>query len=772
MSRGIVSDYVHNIDIIFLRYFLVAFLFSQPSAYLLAASADPEPPNDRATVSGYVTDAASGETLIGANIILKGTTIGASTNTSGYYMIGRIPYGSYTIRFSYIGYADKEIEVTLEPEESKRLDVELVPSEIMLQELIVETDAFEEELVRLGISQLSTQLIKQMPAVFQADVFRSLQVLPGIKAASDFSSGLYIRGGSPDQTLILLDRTTVYNPTHFFGFFSTFNPDAIKDVRLYKGGYPAEYGGRLGSVVDIYNKDGNRNKMQGTVSLGMLSSRASIEGPLPAGSGSYMFAARRSTLEPLLAALRSQVDDIPQSFYFYDVNTKVNYDAGSNDRLSVSLYAGRDYINFPIGTDVELDLAYGNRTISANYTRIISRTMFTNVTLTGSNYFNHPFFEFGGTDFSRNNRVYDYSLKADLDWIPNQRHSVQFGVWAGNLLLRLDDEFDGQNTLSSDIETQYATAYLQDRWRPLHNLTFTLGLRANYFTKGEFLRFEPRTSLVYSLNNAITLQGVYGRYYQFLTLITSEAFAGFDVWLTTDEGVPPAWGDQYGLGFTYEFAPDWNLEVEGYYRTMHDLFELDPRIGDVAGLDYRDLFRFGDGYAYGIELLIERTVGRLNGFIGYTWGNTKRRFPGFNRGNYYPPKYDRIHDLDIVMNYHFSRRWMITGVFNYATGQAYTEPLGRAAVIDDPFRSGRRDYLTVGNVNASRLPAYHRLDVSITRHGRFFGIADSELQLQIINLYSRRNIWFYSFDFDENPIRRETVQLLPILPSINYTIYF
>jgi hypothetical protein len=725
-----------------------------------------------ATVAGYLKDATSGETLIGANVYMIGTAIGASTNTSGYYIINRIPPGDYTIRFSYLGYTERNIEITLEPGENRRLDVELTPSVVLLEELLVESNAFEEEVTRISAAQVTTQFIKQMPAVLQADVFRSLQVLPGIKAASDFSSGLYIRGGSPDQTLILLDRTTVYNPSHFFGFFSTFNPDAIKDVRVYKGGYPAEYGGRLGSVIDIYNKDGNRNNAQGSLSLGMLSSRASIEGPLPNEAGSYMIAGRRSTLEPLLAALRTQEDNIPESFYFYDFNSKINFDASPRDRLSLSLYAGQDNLNFPFADDLEFRLRYGNRTLSANYTRIVSRSMFANVTLTGSNYYNRPYIFIAGTDFSRNNRVYDYSLRMDTDWIPSPSHSVRFGVWAGNLRMRIDDEFDNQVTLSSRIESEYASAFLQHRWKPTDRLSFTSGLRANYYGSGEYLRVEPRASAIYNLYENFSIQGVYGRYYQFLSLITNEAFAGFDIWLITDDGVPPAWGDQYGFGVTYQPSTDWNIEIEGYYRSMNDLFELDPFLTDPAGLDYADLFRFGDGYAWGVELLLERTVGRLNGFLGYTWGHTRRKFPGFNRNNYYPPKYDRLHDLDVVVNYNLSHRWLVTAVFNYATGQAYTEPLGRAALIDGPFHIDPRDFLIVGNVNASRLPAYHRLDISFSRRGRFFGIADSELQLQLINLYSRRNVWFYTYDFDDNPVSRSDIRMLPILPSITYTIMF
>lgn len=724
---------------------------------------------NRTSVNGYLTDNSTGETLIFANITVRGTQIGTTSNSSGYYNLVGLPAGSHILQFTYVGYDPIEREITLSSGQNLRLDIQMRPNALFLEEIVVESEQEREEARDLGTSQISTQLIKTVPSVLQADVFRSIQLLPGVKAASDFSAGLYVRGGGPDQTLILLDRTTVYNPSHFFGFFSTFNPDAIKDVRLYKGGYPAEYGGRLGSVLDIYNKDGNRNETKGVLSLGMLSSRAMIEGPVK--SGSYMLAIRRSTIEPVLAALRGSFDTLPNSFYFVDVNGKVSFDINNNNRFSLAFYGGEDNVDFPFGDDISFKLRYGNRTMSSTWTSIRSSTLFTTLTLTGSNYYNLPVFSIGGTAIERTNTVYDFSFKGDFEWIASQEHNIKGGIWAGNILLGLKDKFDGTDSFQSRIETQYVTAYLQDRFRITPQFSINGGVRANYFTKGDFIRLEPRISTEYSARPEVRLQAAYGRYYQFLTLITNEAFSGFDTWLTTDKGVPPAWGDQFVVGAKVYPKPGYNIELELYYRTMNDLFELDPRLPDPTGLDYADLFRFGDGFAYGFELVLEKTRGRLNGFIGYTWGVTRRRFDTYNSNNFYPPKYDRTHDANLVVNYELSRKWTTTAVFNYATGQAYTEALGRTE-ISDPFGSNPYRPVTVGRVNASRLPAYHRLDVGFTRKGNFFNVASSEFQIQIINVYSRRNIWFYQFDLEEDPATRSEVPLLPILPTLSYTLFF
>ena len=746
---------------------------------LLAAGTWSGQARQSASVNGYVKDSQTGETLISANVAFLENNRGASTNTLGYFTITNVQSGTYTLAASYIGYKLFQQEITLSTGENLRIDIELIPEFIQGEEIVVESEAEKEELKSIGTAQVKTELIKALPAIFEADVFRSIQLLPGVKAASDFSSGLYIRGGSPDQTLILLDRTTVYNPSHFFGFFSTFNPDAIKDVRLYKGGYPAEYGGRLGSVLSIYNKDGNRNDLAGSVTLGMLASRASIEGPIK--KGSYMFAFRRSTLEPLLAALRQSTDNVPSLFYFLDFNGKVNFDASKSDKFSLAAYAGTDKVRFPFADDAEFLLNYGNQTISGNWTHIFNEKLFSNFVLTGSRYFNTPSFEFGGTPFERDNNIYDYSIKSDLEYLPNEKHQISTGVWAGIFTLRLQDRFDNQDSFSSRIHSRYGSFYVQDTWQPTDLWKIIGGMRLNYFSDGEFLRAEPRLSIEHKLSDRVRLQTAYGRYNQFFTLITNEAFSGFDVWLTTDDGVNPAFGDQFILGAKTIPFENYGLDVEVYYRTMNDLFELDPFLPDAAGFLYRDVFRFGEGYAYGVEAMFEKQVGRFNGYIGYTWGQTWRKFPGFNvelgaenqGARFYPPKYDRRHDVNFVLNYQLSRKWKLTGAWVYASGQAYTLVLGRYALFDEPYNGfDSNDAFVVDQVNASRLPSYHRLDLSFARQGTFFGLGDAELQLQVINAYSRRNVWFQAYDFEENPIDVSDVTMLPLVPAISYTVKF
>jgi hypothetical protein len=723
-----------------------------------------------ASISGYVRDASSRETLIQATVLAQGTRIGAVTNTNGYYTLTKLNAGSYTLNVSFVGYQSVKKQVTLSANQHLVLDVELA-LDGATSDVVVESEREKEEERNVGVAQLSVSTITRLPSVLQADVFRSLQLLPGIKSSSDFSSGLYIRGGSPDQTLILLDRTTVYNPTHVFGFFSTFNPDAIKDVRLYKGGYPAEYGGRLGSVVDIYNKDGNRNETHGIVSLGMLSSRASIEGPYK--KGSWMLAARRSTIEPLLAVMKKQFDGLPDQFYFYDANGKINFDFSQKDKVSASFYAGKDFVKIGLGEDSQtlITLKYGNLTGSANWTHIFSPQVFSNFTFTGSRYFSYPSGNFGATKFKRVNEVTEYSAKGDFEYIPNNEHQVQVGFWAGNLGIKLQDTFDVTTNTRLDAHNNYLAAYAQEQWRPNVHWDIKGGVRATTF--GGNARIEPRLSADYTYSQNLRFQTAYGRYYQYLSLISNEAFSGFDQWVPADQGVKPSYGDQFLFGVKTKPFHGYNFDVETYYRTMKDLFDLDPFLPDPAGLSYSQLFRFGSGYAYGAEFFFEKAIGRFNGFVGYTYGRTWRRFPNVNEGKYYPPKYDRIHDVQATANYDLSKKWTATAVFVYATGQAYTEPLGRTRV-DSPFGTGFApiggDVLTVGKLNASRLPAYHRLDIGFTRKGRFFKKGESELQLQVINVYSRRNVWFYQYNFDTNPIKREDTLQLPILPNVTYTV--
>ncbi len=740
---------------------LYSVFLSGPATLLLAA--------EKAAINGYVKDATSGETLIMANVYLEGLGLGTTTNNSGYFTLTDLPPGTYTLVAAYLGYRDFRQVLILQPGETRRMDIELAPATVAGQEVIVEAEYKIQEEKEVGVAQMQPQMVRELPAILEADLFRAIQLLPGIKAASDFSSGLYIRGGGQDQTLILLDRTTVYNPSHFFGFFSTFNPDAIKDVRIFKGGYPAEYGGRLGAVVDIYNRDGNRKEFQGRASLGLLASRVNLEGPIP--KGSVMIAARRSTLEPVLAALRNSVDDVPDAFYFYDINGKINYDPDPNNKLSLAFYGGTDNVKFPFAPDAAFNLRYGNQTLSGNWTHLFSQKVFSNFTVTASRYFSRPRIEINGTPFERDNDVTDFSVKGDFEYIPNRSLQFKTGFWAGALEVVIKNRFDREETLSEKLTANYGSAYLEAQWKPGARWTAKGGLRSSFSNSGNFWRAEPRVTLERLQSETLLFQAAYGRYYQYLTLITNEAFTGFDTWLTTADGVPPAWGDQVVLGMKTRLSATYHFDLELYYRTMHELFELDPRVNDPAGLEYADLFRFGKGRAYGAEIFLEKKRGRLTGFLGYTLSHSQRQFPGYNNGEFYPPKYDRLHDLNLVGNYRLSRNWRATVVFSYATGQAYTEVLGNYSV-NPPLGSRERDPFIVGALNGARLPAYHRLDVGFTRNGGFFGWGKYELQLQVINLYSRRNIWFYSYDLKDNPVTREEVKMLPVIPNISFTVDF
>ena len=740
-----------------------------------------------AALNGFVRDAQSGETLLQATVRVEGTARGAATNVSGFYTLGDLPPGEATLTASYLGYQPVRRTVTLTAGETTRLDIELTPEGVTTDEVVVEAEEPIEEERAPGTSTVSIDLVEALPTVFEADLFRSIQLLPGVKASSDFSSALYIRGGSPDQTLILLDGTTVYNPTHFFGFFSTFNTEAIKDVRLYKGAYPSTYGGRLGSVVDVYNRDGNRNETHGSLSLGLLASRVGVEGPIPGVPGSYSFNARRSTLEPLLAVLREQLDEdgIPESFYFYDLNGKVSVDLSPNDRISVASYAGRDQVVVPFGDDARFDLDYGNRTGSIAYNRVLSGTAFAQTRLTASRYFSYPTGEFGETGFERPNTITDYSVRSDVEWFPTGGVELKTGAWAGLLDLGLSSSFNGSTQTDYRNPSRYASGYVQGRLKPGNGWILTGGVRAEYFRSetddlldddpsvpASYVRVSPQVQVEKTMGENLVLQAAAGRYHQFLSLITNEAFSGFDTWVTTGVGVPPQESDQLVLGVKTNLGPAYRLDVEVYGRTLRDLFDTRPEVQDVAGLDYQDLFRFGRGYAYGAEVLLERGLGRLTGLVSYTIGVTRRRYPAEQQFDvYFPPKYDRLHDLTLVANVDLGRGWKATAVGAYATGQAYTSPSGIYVIDGLPFEDSDLVVSQTNALNSSRLEPYHRADLGFTKTGAW-SWADYELQLQLVNVYNRRNLWFLNYDRGENPIGVTEVRQLPILPNVSISLAF
>ncbi|MEX0820974.1 MAG: TonB-dependent receptor, partial [Rhodothermales bacterium] len=394
-------------------------------------------------------------------------------------------------------------------------------------------------------------------------------------------------------------------------------------------------------------------------------------------------------------------------------------------------------------------------------------------TATGSQYFSTPTIDLSGTPIRRDNTIGDVSVKGDFEYVSGERTSIKAGFWSGAFLFRLKNEFDGEVALDARSNSLYTSAYVQGTHRPVPSVSIQGGLRANYFEQGGFVRLAPRLSAEYEPSSSVRFQLAYGRYNQFLTLITSELFSGFDTWLSTGKDVPPAYGDQVVAGVKTSLDAGVNVDVEAYYRTMRDLFELDPFVSDPAGLDYVELFRFGEGDAYGLETIVQRSEGRLNGFVAYTLGKTRRRFPNVNNFAYYTPKYDRTHDLKTVLNYDLSPAWRASAVWTYATGQAYTEPLGQYRLVDQPFGADSWNVL-VTEYNNERLPAYHRLDLGVSRRGTWFGSVGFELQLQVINAYGRRNTWFNFFEFtDDFEVERTTVPQIPVpLPNISLTLDF
>jgi len=739
---------------------------------------------ESASLSGYVRDAETGETLIQANVTIQGTSRGAATNEKGYYTIQDLPSGTYTVLFSYIGYQSRTETIRLSSDEDRRLNVDLQPADVEGEGVVVTGETADEER-SLSVDQVETALIKELPTVLQPDVFRTLKLLPGVKTASDYSSNLYIRGGGPGQNLILLDGTTVYNPTHFFGFFSTFNPDAIKDVQLYKGAYPVGYGGRLGGVVDIRNKDGNRRETGGGLSVGLLASRAHVEGPYggdgDAADGSYMVAVRRSTLEPVLAALRStDTAGIPDAFSFYDVNAKINYDAGPDDNLSLALYGGQDQLDLQFQDAGRFNIDYGNQTISAGWTHLFGNQAFSTLQVTGSRYQSTPVATIANTRFEQTNRVNDVSVSADIEHAPSSEHTLTGGAEWSLLSFRLQESFGGSVTFDQPLRGQQAALYAQETYEPVADWTLEAGLRGSYFQNGNFWRLSPRLSVEYAVSPSVRVQAAYGRYHQYLTLETSQLFTGFDTWLMSDRGVPPASSDQLVLGVTTRFGNGWRAEIEGYGRTMLGLFREDPFSSGNAGVPYAERFQIGDGRAYGMEVLLRRKTGALTGVLSYTLGRTERRFPNINEvgtggSQYYTPKYDRTHDLTLVANYRLTGAWRLTGTFSYSTGQPYTRPEQQFSTVDSPFQpSTTEQTVLISPFNNDRLPPYHRLDLGATRTGQFFGIAEYEFTVQVINAYARRNIWFYQYERqDDGRLERTEVPQIPVpIPNLSLTLVF
>ena len=724
-----------------------------------------------ATLSGFVTDGTNGESLPYSNVVLEGgdSPLGALSNVDGYYAVQHIPPGEYTLVVTYIGYRSYVDTLRFSGTELRELNVQLVPEPILTREIVVEADPYEAERnVQTGFVTLETAQLQELPAVGETDLLRSLQLLPGIQAASDFSSGLYIRGGGPDQTLILLDQIPLYNPTHAFGFFSTFNPDAIKDMSLHKGAYPAQYGGRLGSVLDVRNRDGNRKGFEGTGGISLISARMTLEGP--AGNGSWMVSGRRTYLEPVLSLIRDEDTEVP-TYYFYDTNAKFNQDFADSDRLMFSGYFGRDDLNFEFEDGSFFNVRWGNTAFTGRWTHVFSPAVFGNLVVSGSKYDSYTEVRAIETPILFSNGIRDITIKGDLDFFASSRHSLNSGFLATWYDFAYRQSFNRVDQLDIREKPILLSAYAQDLWQPRAETSVRLGARASYFSEGSRFHAEPRFALSHGFAPTLKLKVGAGSYRQYIQLVTTEVFSGGDVWVPLDRTVEPGRSWQGVAGLEWEPSKRYELTMEAYCTDFANLvlFDNNVAVGSDAGTSEDTFVSGGTGVAAGVEFFLQRRTGSVTGWIGYTLGWTQRRFAELNRGKRFSPKYDRRHDLSFVSNWRVGR-WTFGANLLYATGQAFT-PASAVYRLRTPAEpeAGIESYALPADRNSARLLPYHRLDLSIKRGFRIFR-TDAEAYIQVFNVYSRRNEWFVQFDPDAVNVDPEVVKMLPIVPTlgINY----
>lgn len=752
------------------------------------------------TLSGYIRDASTGETLIGSTVYIAPAGKGAATNAYGFYSIKLEP-GPYKLTYSYVGYEKTTLSVNIKKDTVISLGLD--PIEQQLKEVVVVGEGFNEQISRaqMSVNKLDIINIRQIPALMgEVDIIKALQLLPGVQATAEGGSGFSVRGGSPDQNLILLDEALVYNPSHLMGFFSVFNNDAVKSVELYKGDIPPVYGGRLSSVVDVRMNDGNSRKFSGQGGIGTISSRLMIEGPFQTDRSSFMLAGRR-TYADLFLALSSNEQIRNNSLYFYDFNGKANYIINEKNRLFASGYFGQD-----IFKNLNFGLGWGNQTATLRWNHLFSKALFSNFSLIYSR-FNYQLGipESQPNAFNWTAAMEDLGLKGDFTWFVDDQNTIKFGMNSTRHIF-MPGKAKGIGSQSAinliEMPKNYSLEngiYVSNEQKIGQQLTIKYGFRisafSNYgpsvvydydsnfeksdstiYSKREFFNtfvgFEPRISLAYNLSETSSLKAAYTRNTQYVHLAQrSTAGTPLDVWFPSSPNVKPQTGDQYSLGyFRNYFRYKIETSVEGFYKFNHNAIDFKNHATLLLNKFLEGELRFGHAWSYGLEALVRRTEGRLNGWVSYTWSRTFRQIPEINNGKSYPASYDRPHDVSIVLNYQLSNRINLSATWVYATGSPITFPTGRFVVGNTiaPVYSDR---------NAYRMPDYHRLDLSATYAGNKKSNKkwQGDWNVSVYNAYYRKNPWVINFVPDPkvpNTTYAEMTYLFGIIPALTYNFKF
>jgi len=789
-----------------MRQFL--FLFFLTSSVLFA--------QEDYTLSGFIREAVSSEELIGANVVCEDLNIGATTNAYGFYSI-RLPQGNYNIRYSFIGYGDKVIQVTLD--KSQRVDVDLNFYAEQLSEIVLEDESLQRvRSIEMSVNKLETKAVKELAAVFgEVDIIKSIQLLPGVTNVGEGANGFNVRGGAADENLVLLDEMTLYNASHLFGFFSVFNADAIKDMKLYKGGIPAEYGSRISSVLDVRQKEGNSNFTEASGGIGLISSRFMVEGPLWDKS-SFMVAGRRSYGDLFLAFSKdSAIRD--NKLYFYDLNMKLNSWLGEKDRLFLSSYMGRDAFKF----GSLFASSWGNETLNLRWLHLFSDRMVSNLSYNFNDYDYLISILPEGFEFDWESKIRNHQFKYDVSYYHSNEHQIKGGLSVNKYhfepgLIAPASDSSAITTFNMRDKFAYETAlFLQDEWKISERLLVKAGLRWSSFYRvgvdtilvyednapinydpmlGQYLNgevvdslfyganelvksysdLEPRLSLRYQIDESNSLKASYQKINQYLHLITNASSpTPLDIWAPSGPFIKPLTVQQYALGYFHTSDNQkWELSSELYYKNLDNVIDY----VDAADLEFNNHLEtetlYGEGRAYGLEFMLEKKAGKLTGWMSYTFAKTESLVsgygtddPGINHGEWYPNPQDKTHDLSLVAFYKLNKKWSFSSNFVYATGIPTNYPVAKYEYegIVIPHYPGSR--------NQERLENYHRLDVAATLRPR--GNDRSEWVFSIYNVYNRKNA--SSLYFRENldhPGQTEAVKLsiFPIVPSVSYNFRF
>ena len=728
---------------------------------------------DAADISGYIRDASNGESLPFVNVYLKGESRGSITNESGYYVIRLVPAGTHELVVSFIGYGPFTRQLDL-ADEDLVVDVRLETQVIELQATVIEADA--EDVVDFDPSPSRIALrpseLKAAPAAIEADPIRTIQTLPGVAALSDFSVGLYVRGGTPDQNLVLLDGSDVYNASHMFGLFSTFPADAIKSTELLKGGYPARHGGRLSSVLNVITDEGNKEQFEGSGGVSLLASRLTLQGPV--GLGSWLVSGRRTHLDPLISAASGSND---LGYYFYDMQGKTHQVLSHSDQLTLAAYTGQDELSLGID-DINFDLQWGNRTISSKWTHVFDSNLFGNFLFTGSRFRAQTQFKAEDTILEETNRLTDLSLKGDLNWLPTQAHSLELGYLVKRMSMEYDFGEEAQNWVNIDVEGFHNALYVQDNWSLSHRLRVQPGLRFNHFSNGGHTGWSPRIAARYQLGVDTYLKAATGVYHQYIFRLARE-FQGIsllsNVWALADSTADPSRSIHYVAGIETKLRQV-DIDVEVYYKDYDGLYELN--YDEQESVKIGDILRRGDGRAYGFDLLLRKRSGRQTGWIAVNTGLTERTIDGLNldagdQPQSFRSKFDRRLTLHIIHSWRLRERWTLNSRFTRASGQPYTQVFGSGEI---ELPSGLSwGFQEKGELNGVRLPHYQRLEISIAR--RFdFGAWDMNAYLQIVNASNHKNVFNYYWTdgsaHKRKPAKRKALSMLPLLPSIGFDFSF